>query len=366
MTNLSVIDQLNEAIDVLVNQPDLVPPYMTDQISDLMDIARELWYLPRAEFKVRLKADLEERALAVALVGSQFLAARPFAQPSGMSDDDGALQVLPTILGNGYANYPVRPASVAASFLLHAVAAVLIVSSSLWIAQLREKPQEQVVSLLTEPNRYAMPAARYKAGGGGGGGDRDRPRASKGTPRFAREQLTPPALVIRNAEPKLPTEATVVGQPQVTFTQIVPMGDSLLSVPVPPSNGTGSGAGIGSGSGGGISSGLGPGVGPGYGGGTGGGVYRVGGGVSVPRATYNPDPEYSEQARKAKYQGTVVLWAIIGSDGRPRELRVQRSLGMGLDEKAIEAVRRWRFEPAMKDGQPVAVHINIEVDFHLY
>jgi TonB family protein len=92
----------------------------------------------------------------------------------------------------------------------------------------------------------------------------------------------------------------------------------------------------------------------------------VGGGVSVPRATYNPDPEYSEQARKAKYQGTVVLWAIIGSDGRPRELRVQRSLGMGLDEKAIEAVRRWRFEPAMKDGQPVAVQINIEVDFHLY
>lgn len=81
---------------------------------------------------------------------------------------------------------------------------------------------------------------------------------------------------------------------------------------------------------------------------------------------YDPDPQYSEEARKAKYQGTVVLWAVIGPDGRPRELRASRSLGMGLDEKAIEAVKLWRFEPAMKDGRPVAVQINIEVNFRLY
>jgi len=81
---------------------------------------------------------------------------------------------------------------------------------------------------------------------------------------------------------------------------------------------------------------------------------------------YDPDPQYSEEARKAKYQGTVVRWAVIGPDGRPRELRAARSLGMGLDEKAIEAVKLWRFEPAMKDGRPVAVQINIEVNFRLY
>ena len=98
----------------------------------------------------------------------------------------------------------------------------------------------------------------------------------------------------------------------------------------------------------------------------GGGVYRVGGGVTAPRALYAPDPEYSDAARKAKYQGTVVLWVVIGADGRPRDIRVVRSLGMGLDEKAVEAVRMWRFEPARKDGQPVAVQMNVEVSFRLY
>jgi len=107
-------------------------------------------------------------------------------------------------------------------------------------------------------------------------------------------------------------------------------------------------------------------VGPGEGGGIGGGLYRVGGGVSAPRTTYAPDPEYSEEARKAKYQGTVVLYLIVSPDGHPRDMRIIRSLGMGLDEKALEAVRTWRFEPAMKDGRPVSVQINVEVSFRLY
>jgi len=81
---------------------------------------------------------------------------------------------------------------------------------------------------------------------------------------------------------------------------------------------------------------------------------------------YAPDPEYSEEARKSKYQGVVVLWLIVGPDGRPRDMKVLRALGMGLDQKAIEAVRQWKFEPAMKDGKPVAVQINVEVNFRLY
>jgi len=95
-------------------------------------------------------------------------------------------------------------------------------------------------------------------------------------------------------------------------------------------------------------------------------VYRVGGGVSAPRPVHAPSPEYSEQARKSSYQGTVVLWIVVGPDGRSRDIKVARSLGMGLDEKAIEAVRAWRFEPARKDGQPVAVQINVETSFRLY
>ena len=99
---------------------------------------------------------------------------------------------------------------------------------------------------------------------------------------------------------------------------------------------------------------------------TDGGVYRVGGGVSAPRAIYSPDPQYTKEAQKAKFEGIVVLSLIVTPRGEPRDIRVVRNLGMGLDEKAIEAVRRWKFEPAMKDGKPVAVAINVQVTFRLY
>jgi TonB family protein len=95
-------------------------------------------------------------------------------------------------------------------------------------------------------------------------------------------------------------------------------------------------------------------------------VFRVGGGVTPPRATYHPDPEYSEEARAARYEGVCVLWLVVGPDGKPHDIHVARSIGMGLDEKAIEAVRAWRFEPARKDGKAVAVQINVEVDFRFY
>jgi TonB family protein len=95
-------------------------------------------------------------------------------------------------------------------------------------------------------------------------------------------------------------------------------------------------------------------------------VLKVGNGVSPPRLIYSPEPEYSKEARKKKFQGTCVLRVIVGADGNPRDIRVQRTLGHGLDEKAIEAVKKWKFEPAQKDGQPVAVQINVEVSFRLY
>jgi TonB family protein len=90
---------------------------------------------------------------------------------------------------------------------------------------------------------------------------------------------------------------------------------------------------------------------------------RVGGKVSAPRVKWDPEPEYSPMALRLGYQGVCVLWLIVDTDGKPRDIKVARSLGLGLDEKAIEAVQRWRFEPAMKDGKPVAVQINVEVNF---
>src|SRR5208337_3859138 len=152
-------------------------------------------------------------------------------------------------------------------------------------------------------------------------------------------------------DPKLPIAPTIVVPPDIHLQQpnLPDLGDPLSHLPSVPSNGTGYGGGIGSGSGGGVGSGEGPGYGPGRGGGTGGGVFRVGGGVSAPKEIYAPEPEYSEEARKVKHMGTVVLQLVVGSDGLPRDIRVVRTLGLGLDEKAIEAVRKWRFEPAKKD-----------------
>ena len=169
-----------------------------------------------------------------------------------------------------------------------------------------------------------------------------------------------------NENPKLPVDPSVLGPPQIQLPQLAAVGDPLSKIMGPPSNGIGSNGGIGSGCCGGVGPGHGRGVGPGEEAGIGGGLYRVGGGVSAPRAIFQPDPEYSEEARKAKYQGTVTLIVIVGADGRPHEMRVSRSLGLGLDEKVLEAVRTWRFEPARKDGQPVSVQIAVEVTFRLY
>jgi len=94
-------------------------------------------------------------------------------------------------------------------------------------------------------------------------------------------------------------------------------------------------------------------------------AYRVGQGVSPPVVISKVEPAYSDQARNAKLQGNVLLQLVVDEHGLPQQISVARSLGMGLDEKAVEAVRRWRFRPGMKDGHPVAVQATIEVNFRL-
>jgi protein TonB len=273
---------------------------------------------------------------------------------------------LPTLLGEGYGIYRRRPSAFALSFGLNIFVGALLLYSGHWMVKHRDQVRKQVIGLVTDISPYVLPPSSKQSGGGGGGGDRDKLAASKGDlPKQARDQVTPPMVVIRNDAPKLTAEPTVVAPP-IQMSQLGQPGDPLSKILGPPSNGTGSGGGIGSGSGGGVGSGRGPGVGPGHGGGIGGGVYRVGGGVSAPRVIYSPDPEYSDEARKAKYQGTVVLWMVVGADGLPRDIQVSRSVGLGLEQRAIEAVRNWRFDPARKDGRPVAVQINVEVDFRLY
>jgi periplasmic protein TonB len=205
------------------------------------------------------------------------------------------------------------------------------------------------------------------AGGGGGGGDRSALPASKGRlPKAALKQFTPPVAVVQNADPKLTMEASIIAPPDVRLPEVnmAQYGDPLAKIGA-ASNGPGSGGGIGTGSGGGVGSGKGGGFGPGEGGGVGGGVFRVGGGVTAPSLLYKVEPEYSEEARKAKYQGVVLLYVEVDPTGRAQNVRVLHSLGLGLDEKAIDAVRKWKFRPGYKDGKPVTVVAAVEVNFRL-
>ena len=92
-------------------------------------------------------------------------------------------------------------------------------------------------------------------------------------------------------------------------------------------------------------------------------VYAAGSGVTPPRVTYSPDPQYSKEARKAHLRGTVGLAVVVGPDGRPINIKVTQTLGKGLDEKAVEAVSNWKFKPGTKDGVPVPVRISIQCAF---
>ncbi len=227
-----------------------------------------------------------------------------------------------------------------------------------------------VVPLDLSPYVAKLPAGANKAGGGGGGGDRSPLPPTKGrAPRFAWTQFTPPAATIKNQNPKLAMDPTLLGPPELRVANppLSNYGDPLALV-VNGSGGPGGGGGIGTGEGGGIGSGSGAGLGPGSGGGAGGGAYRAGvNGVGIPSCLYCPDPQYSEEARKAKYQGTVVLQVIITADGRAANISVVKGPGLGLEEKAIEAVRSWKFHPAIgPNGRPVPVIVPIEVTFRLF
>jgi periplasmic protein TonB len=224
--------------------------------------------------------------------------------------------------------------------------------------------KEQLTLIAPDISPYKPTPKKDLAGGGGGGGDRSPLPVSKGAlPPKPKKMFVPP-MIRNNPDPKLVLDAGLVIPPDVPNIKMDQFGDPLAKSGI-PSNGTGSGSGMGSGTGGGVGSGGGAGYGPGHGGGWGGGAYKIGGGVSAPSLLHKVEPEYSEEARKAKYQGTVVLYVVVDENGNPRELKVMRPLGLGLDQKAIEAVQKWKFRPGMKDGHAVAVQATIEVNFRL-
>ncbi|HTS36168.1 MAG TPA: energy transducer TonB [Candidatus Solibacter sp.] len=197
---------------------------------------------------------------------------------------------------------------------------------------------------------------------GGGGGNHDKLPASHGDlPQAAQEQIVPPTTLVPTEMHTLMVQPAVIEAPDVVIPQGGPMGDPLSKFST-RSDGPGGPGGIGPG----CCDGVGASSGPHFGNGAE-GIHPAGvHGVTVPQVIFNPEPSFSDEARKAKVQGVVVLYLVVGTDGKTYNIRVRQSLGMGLDEKAIEAVKRWRFKPAMLDGEAVATEIGVQVDFHLY
>jgi protein TonB len=251
------------------------------------------------------------------------------------------------------------------SMLIHAGAiALLLFLGTNKVVQQVVKQQIELIAPDLAP--YKPTVKKDTMHGGGGGGDRSPTPVSKGNlPKLAKRQFVPP-MISHVENPKLVMDPTLIMPPDTNIPKVDSpnLGDPLSKSGL-ASNGFGSGGGMGSGRGGGIGPGSGPGFGPGSGGGMGGGAYRIGGGVSPPSILYKVEPEYSEEARKAKFQGTVLLFVVVDEKGNPRDIKILRPLGLGLDQKAVEAVEKWKFSPGNKDGKPVPVQAQIEVNFRL-
>ena len=194
---------------------------------------------------------------------------------------------------------------------------------------------------------------------GGGGGQPNKTAVTEGhLPKFAQTQVLAPKAPPMVA-PRLAVEPTVVVQ------QDLKMADNKMPDMGSPAS-TLKGFSLGNGRGGGVGSGDGNGFGPGSGANEGGGVMQVGGGVSAPQVIFQVDPEFSEEARKAKFSGDLYVSVIVDEQGRPTHVRVVRAIGMGLDEKAIEAVKQYKFKPAMLHGKPVKVAVDVNVRFQIF
>jgi periplasmic protein TonB len=239
-------------------------------------------------------------------------------------------------------------------------AAVLLIFTLLSSKTVQKQLQQVVPIIVPTDVNIPKPAVHQ----GGGGGDRSPLQASKGKlPKTAPRQFVPPTAVINNPQPKLVMDASILAPPDTIVTNVnLPNYGDPLGKLGPPSNGTGSGGGIGSGKGGGVGSGNGGGAGPG----NGGGVYTAGrGGVTYPTVIHQEEPEYSDEARKAHFSGQVVVYIEVDPTGKVIHPRVVRSVGLGLDEKAIESVLKWTFRPGTLNGKPVTTSAAIYMTFHL-
>jgi protein TonB len=241
------------------------------------------------------------------------------------------------------------PMALASSLLLQGgvVASLLLVGTN---HQVQTAIKNMV---LIAPPPILKPVAEVKPAGGGG--QRSALPALKAElPKPAPRVFTPPIATIEH--PALTMDPTLLAAQDAWATPTGAIGNPLGAI------GGGGGLGNGGGPGNGRGPGIGNGNGPSYGGA---GVFTVGNGVTAPELISKVEPQYSEEARKAKFSGSVLLSIIINTDGKAEEIRVVKSVGMGLDEMAIEAVQKWRFRPGKNKGVAVKVRAEVEVNFRL-
>lgn len=242
-----------------------------------------------------------------------------------------------------------RLSALEASAALHAAAILLLV--------FLPKPGPLPTVKLTTPTRLVLlPLYTPKLETGGGGNNHSLPASRGAIPRLRRPLLLPPTPAPPAEQPQLPLAAALPAPDNFDLAvQIVGLPTGLYG---PPSAGPGRYGGIGSGDG--------PGAGPGNGNGPGiAASTALSAPTQPPIVLYKVEPEFSEEARKARFQGTVLVRVVIGEDGLPSRFQIIRPAGLGLDEKAIEAVSQWRFRPGMRNGKPVAVPADISLNFRL-
>jgi TonB family protein len=277
---------------------------------------------------------------------------------------------------SGVRREPVLPAALSgaihAAMLALAIAATTMTSASPGTRANANDPQEMRLVFLATPG----------PGGGGGGGGRNEPappaRAERRGVSAARSPLPirrpPPPMeapkMVQVRTPPPPVKAEPL--PQIVAPVVPVAGDTRDRVGVPAESaepadslGPGTGGGTGTGQGTGLGEGDGPGLGPGTGGGTGGGPYQPGSGISPPALLREVKPDYTEEGRRRGIEGEVVVEIVVRRDGRVGDVRLLRGLGAGLDERAIDAVRQWRFSPAERQGAPVDVMVEVSVEFRL-
>jgi TonB family protein len=283
----------------------------------------------------------------------------------------------------------------AAGFLHVFGVAVLLLMASLGLLSANDTEQE-----LKDPTPIRLVYLMQPGPGGGGGGGglknplppppaarkavmkvvrkpatpvpRVRPRPSPPTPvppppRPDPPKPDPPKIEPLVVEPPKPPEPQAVKAPVASIPTDLyeAIGKLEQRQPSPPSQGPGTGGGVGTGSGVGVGEGTGGGIGPGTGGGTGGGPYQPGAGIDPPTVVREVRPTYTDEARRRAIEGDVLLEIIVRRDGSVGNVRVTRTLGAGLEQKAIDAVRQWRFVPAKKGGVPVDVVVDVAVEFKL-